>query len=91
MKANMDAMLARVNDENVRREKQDIDRAQQVSTLLNNLLDKDMPIALECGLKELSGVGPKISQTLLLPLQKSLLTGVAEALQVCPMTIFVNH
>ncbi|XP_024388151.1 enhancer of mRNA-decapping protein 4 isoform X2 [Physcomitrium patens] len=81
VKANMDAMLARVNDENVRREKQDIDRAQQVSTLLNNLLDKDMPIALECGLKELSGVGPKISQTLLLPLQKSLLTGVAEALQ----------
>lgn len=83
MKANVDIMCARIAEESVKREKQDRERALQVSTLLGNFVSKDLPVALERGLKkEISAFGPVVAQSLLQPLQKSVSTGVTETFQV---------
>lgn len=86
MKANVDTMWARLAEENVKREKQDRERALQVSTLLTNFVNKDLPVALERGMKkEIAAFGPMVAQSLLLPLQKSVSTGVTETFQVGPL------
>lgn len=82
VKANVDAMWARIGDEKGKREKQDRDRAQQFSTFISNFISKDMPAALERVLKkEIASLGPTITQFLLQPLQKSVSTGATETFQ----------
>jgi enhancer of mRNA-decapping protein 4 len=83
LKAHVDAMWARLAEENVKREKQERERVQQVTALLNNFVSKDMPVALERGFKkEFAAIGPVVAQAVLPPLQKAVSTTVAESFQV---------
>lgn len=83
LKAHVDAMWARIAEENVKREKQERERVQQVTALLNNFVSKDMPVALERGFKkEFAAIGPVVAQAVLPPLQKAVSTTVAESFQV---------
>lgn len=83
LKAHVDAMWARLAEENVKREKQERERVQQVTALLNNFVSKDMPVALERGFKkEFAAIGPVVAQAVLPPLQKAVSMTVAESFQV---------
>jgi enhancer of mRNA-decapping protein 4 len=82
LKAHVDAMWARLAEENARREKQERERVQQVSMLLTNFVSKDMPVALERGFKkEFATIGPVVAQAVLPPLHKAVSTTVAESFQ----------
>jgi len=85
VKANVDTMWARLSEENAKREKQDRDRTHQVTMLITNFVNKDLPVALDRGLKkEIAALGPLVAQNLLVPLQKSVSTGLTETFQVDP-------
>ncbi|XP_024397428.1 enhancer of mRNA-decapping protein 4 isoform X1 [Physcomitrium patens] len=82
LKAHVDAMWARLAEENARREKQERERVQQVTTMLTNFVSKDMPVALERGVKkEFAAIGPVVAQAVLPPLHKAVSTTVAESFQ----------
>lgn len=82
LKAHVDAMWARLAEENARREKQERERVQQVTMLLTNFVSKDMPVALERGFKkEFAAIGPVVAQAVLPPLHKAVSTTVAESFQ----------
>ncbi len=83
LKAHVDAMWARLAEENAKREKLERERVQQVTTLLTNFVNKDMPVALERGFKkEFAAIGPAVAQAVLPPLQNVVATTVAESFQV---------
>lgn len=83
LKAHVDAMWARLAEENARRELQERERVQQVTMLLTNFVSKDMPGALERGFKkEFAAIGPVVAQAVLPPLHKAVSTTVAESFQV---------
>ncbi|CAM6073454.1 unnamed protein product [Sphagnum tenellum] len=82
LKAHVDAMWARLAEENAKREKLERERVQQVTTLLTNFVNKDMPVALERGFKkEFAAIGPAVAQAVLPPLQNVVATTVAESFQ----------
>lgn len=83
LKAHVDAMWARLAEENVKREKVEKERLQQITTLLNNFFNKEMPAVIERGMKkEFSALIPTISQAILPPIQKAISTGIGESFQV---------
>lgn len=92
LKAHVDAMWARVAEESAKREKAERERVQQVNTILNNLVSRDMPFALERGFKkEFGALGPTVTQAVLPPLQKAISTAVTETFQVIFSTFASVH
>jgi hypothetical protein len=92
LKAHVDAMWARLAEENAKREKLERERVQQVTTLLTNFVNKDMPVALERGFKkEFAAIGPAVAQAVLPPLQNVVATTVAESFQVSFLTSDFFH
>lgn len=83
LKANVDAVWARLAEESAKREKQERERMQQVTSLLTNFMSKDMPVVLERGLKkEIAAIGPAVAQSIAAPIQKSVSAAVSETFQV---------
>lgn len=83
LKAHVDAIGARLAEENAKREKVEKERLQQITTLLNNFFNKEMPAVIERGMKkEISALIPTISQAILPPIQKAISTGINESFQV---------
>jgi hypothetical protein len=83
LKAHVDAMWARLAEENAKREKLERERVQQVTTLLTNFVSKDMPVAIERVFKkEFAAIGPVVAQAVLPPLQNVVATTVSESFQV---------
>lgn len=83
LKAHVDAMWARLAEENAKREKVEKERQQQITTLLNNFFIKEMPAVIERGMKkEFLALIPTISQAILPPIQKAISTGITESFQV---------
>jgi enhancer of mRNA-decapping protein 4 len=73
----------RLAEENAKREKLERERVRQVTTLLTNFVNKDMPVALERGFKkEFAAIGPAVAPAVLPPLQNVVATTVAESFQV---------
>jgi enhancer of mRNA-decapping protein 4 len=82
LKAHVDAMWARLAEENAKREKLERERVQQVTTLLTNFVSKDMPVAIERVFKkEFAAIGPVVAQAVLPPLQNVVATTVSESFQ----------
>jgi len=82
LKAHVDAMGARLAEENAKREKVEKERLQQITTLLNNFFNKEMPAVIERGMKkEFLALIPTISQAILPPIQKAISTGINESFQ----------
>ncbi|MCO5547298.1 hypothetical protein L7F22_000745 [Adiantum nelumboides] len=82
LKAHMEAMWARLQEDFAKREKADRDQMQQLSSYLSNYLNKDLPAALERALrKEISTLGPSIARLVTPIVEKSITISVNEAFQ----------
>ncbi|KAL5577748.1 hypothetical protein UlMin_019447 [Ulmus minor] len=82
VKASNDALWARFQEENAKNEKLLRDRMQQVSGLLNNLMNKELPALLEKSLKkEMAAVGPSVVRTISPIIEKTISSSVAESFQ----------
>jgi enhancer of mRNA-decapping protein 4 len=85
MKANVDSVWVRLAEENAKREKQDRERMLQITSLLTDFAAKDLPAALELGLKkEVAAIGANIVQTLVVPVQNAVSAALTECFQVNP-------
>lgn len=76
IKANLDAMWARFQEESVKNEKMIKDNFSQMTNLITNHTNKDMPLMIEKVVK-------KELATLARGLEKSVSSSVTEAFQVC--------
>ncbi|OEL37990.1 Enhancer of mRNA-decapping protein 4 [Dichanthelium oligosanthes] len=82
IKASIDAMWARFQEENARHEKSERERMQQMATLIATSVNKDIPVILEKSLKkEISSLGPAVARTTAPIIEKSLSSSVSDSLQ----------
>ncbi|KAM0917647.1 hypothetical protein ACQ4PT_009129 [Festuca glaucescens] len=82
IKANVDAMWARFQEENARHEKAEKERTHQFATLITTSINKDIPAMLEKSLKkEISSLGTNVARTTVPIIEKSLSSAVSDSLQ----------
>ncbi|KAE9456498.1 hypothetical protein C3L33_11488, partial [Rhododendron williamsianum] len=82
VKANCDALWARFQEEKAKEEKSVRERTQQITGLITNCINKDLPALVEKTVKkELSGVGPNIARTIPPVIEKTASSAIAEAFQ----------
>ncbi|KAK9267904.1 hypothetical protein L1049_010341 [Liquidambar formosana] len=82
VKANTDALWARLQEENAKHEKLERDRTQQITNLITNCINKDLPTLFEKILKkELSAVGPSVARAITPVLEKAISSSIAESFQ----------
>ncbi|KAL6633640.1 hypothetical protein ACP70R_026311 [Stipagrostis hirtigluma subsp. patula] len=82
VKANIDAVSARLQEENSKREKAERERTQQLVTLITGLINKDFPAMLEKSLKkEISSLGPVVARAITPIIDKCLGSAVADSVQ----------
>ncbi|XP_021637842.2 enhancer of mRNA-decapping protein 4-like isoform X2 [Hevea brasiliensis] len=82
VKANTDALWARFQEENTKHEKLERDRMQQLTNLITNCVNKDLPGTLEKTLKkEISAVGPAVARAITPILEKSISSAITESFQ----------
>jgi len=83
IKANMDALWARIQEENAKHEKLLRDRIQQVTGLINNFVNKDLLGMLEKTIKkELAAVGTNVARSLTPVVEKAIASAVSDSFQV---------
>ncbi|KAL3851089.1 hypothetical protein ACJIZ3_012971 [Penstemon smallii] len=82
VKANADALWARLQEENAKHEKAARERSQQITIMINNCLNKDLPAIIEKTLKrELATVGQSVARTVTSTIEKTISTSIAESFQ----------
>ncbi|PPS03100.1 hypothetical protein GOBAR_AA17560 [Gossypium barbadense] len=92
VKANTDALWARFQDENAKQEKLERDRMQQITNLITNCLNKDLPAMFEKSLKkEIAAVGPVVARAISPILEKSISSAITESFQKGVGERAVNH
>jgi enhancer of mRNA-decapping protein 4 len=90
MKANADAMWAHFQEENVRHEKTERDRMQQMTNLVTTSVNKDIPVMLEKSLKkEISSLGPAVGRTTTPIIEKCLSSAISDSFQVDAVVVFL--
>ncbi|KAG6513328.1 enhancer of mRNA-decapping protein 4-like [Zingiber officinale] len=78
IKANGDALWARVQEENAKYEKFEKERMQQITNLITNCVSKDLPTVLERAVKkELSTIGSTVARSI----APSISSAIAESFQ----------
>ena len=83
VKANSDALWARFQEENAKQEKLVRDRTQQITGLITNCINKDLPAMVEKTVKkELAAVGPAIARSISPAIEKTASAAITEAFQV---------
>ncbi|KAG2678319.1 hypothetical protein I3760_12G138500 [Carya illinoinensis] len=92
VKANTDALWARFQEENAKNEKLLRDRTQQITSLINNFMNKDLPMMLEKAVKkEMTAVGPAVVRSITPAIEKSISSAIAESFQRGVADKTVNH
>lgn len=82
-KANADALWVRFQEENAKQDKVVWDRMQQLTNMISNCLNKDLPAIIEKTVKrELTAVGQSVARTITPTLEKTISTSIAESFQV---------
>ncbi|XP_016170876.2 enhancer of mRNA-decapping protein 4 [Arachis ipaensis] len=82
VKANTDALWARIQMENVKNEKLLRDRIQHVTGLISNFMNKDLPAILEKILKkEIASVGPAAVRAMTPTIEKIISSAIVESFQ----------
>ncbi|XP_051135096.1 enhancer of mRNA-decapping protein 4-like [Andrographis paniculata] len=82
VKANTDALWARFQEENAKHEKAARERMQQLTNLITNSLNKDIPSIIEKTFKrELGAVGQSVARTITPIIEKSISTSLTENFQ----------
>lgn len=88
VKANADALWARLQEENAKQEKSSRDRTQQIANLITSCLNKDLPAMVEKAVKkELGAVGQAVARTVTPSIEKAVSTAITEAFQVSILKI----
>lgn len=82
VKANADALWANILEENAKHEKLVRDRTQQITSLITNSLNKDLPAILEKTVKkEMAAVVPAVARTITPVVEKTISSAITEAFQ----------
>ncbi|XP_062220161.1 enhancer of mRNA-decapping protein 4-like [Phragmites australis] len=82
IKSNIDAVWARLQEENTKREKAERERMQQLVTLITSSINKDYPAMLEKSLKkEISSLGPVVARAITPIIEKCLASAVSDSVQ----------
>ncbi|XVE50975.1 hypothetical protein DITRI_Ditri02bG0000200 [Diplodiscus trichospermus] len=82
VKANTDALWARIQDENAKHEKSERDRMQQITNLITNCINKDLAAMFEKSLKkEITAVGPVVARAISPTLEKSISSAITDSFQ----------
>ncbi|CAB4281928.1 unnamed protein product [Prunus armeniaca] len=82
VKANNDALWARFQEENAKNEKLLRDRNQQITSLINNFMNKDFPVMLEKMVKkELAVVGPAVARAITPAVEKAIPPAISDSFQ----------
>ncbi|KAJ0986941.1 hypothetical protein J5N97_005297 [Dioscorea zingiberensis] len=82
VKANTDALWARFQEENSKHEKVERDRVQQLTNLISNCMNKDLPAILERALKkEISAIGPVLARTITPVIEKTISSAIVDSFQ----------
>lgn len=90
VKANTDALWARIQEENAKTEKLLRDRIQHVTGLVSNFMNKDLPAMLEKTVKkEMTSVGPAIVRAMSPAVEKIISSTIVESFQVCTLSIYL--
>ncbi|CAI9783512.1 unnamed protein product [Fraxinus pennsylvanica] len=83
VKANADALWAHFQEENAKLEKASWERTQQLSNMISNCLNKDLPAILEKAVKkELNAVGQAVARTITPSIEKTVSASILETFQV---------
>ena len=90
VKANTDALWARIQEENAKNEKLLRDRIQHVTGLISNFMNKDLPAILEKTVKkEIASVGPAVVRAMSPTIEKIVSSAIVESFQVCILLIYI--
>ncbi|XP_061344322.1 enhancer of mRNA-decapping protein 4-like [Gastrolobium bilobum] len=82
VKANNDALWARLQEENAKQEKLERDRTQQITNMISNYVNKDMAALLEKIIKkEISTIGTTITRSISQIIEKTISSAVTESFQ----------
>ncbi|CAL5402592.1 unnamed protein product [Camellia sinensis] len=82
VKANTDALWAHFQEENAKQEKLVRERTQQITSLITNCINKDLPAMVEKTVKkELAAVGPAVARAISPVIEKTISTAITEAFQ----------
>ncbi|XP_059284036.1 enhancer of mRNA-decapping protein 4-like [Lycium ferocissimum] len=82
VKANSDALWARLQEESAKQEKSLRDRTQQITNLISNCLNKDMPGLMEKLMKkELAAVGQAVARSIAPTIDKTISAAISESFQ----------
>ncbi|XP_031491745.1 enhancer of mRNA-decapping protein 4-like [Nymphaea colorata] len=82
IKANFDAMWARILEENTKHEKIERDHLQQMTALISNITNKDLPAMMDKTLKkEIAAISPNITKAIISVLEKTIPSAVADSFQ----------
>ncbi|XP_015881518.3 enhancer of mRNA-decapping protein 4 [Ziziphus jujuba] len=82
VKANNDALWARFQEENAKNEKLSRDRTQQITSLISNFVNKDLPTLLEKTLKkEIAAIGPAVVRTITPTIEKTISSAIVDSFQ----------
>ncbi|KAL0362973.1 UNVERIFIED_CONTAM: Enhancer of decapping protein 4 [Sesamum calycinum] len=75
VKTNSDALWARFQEENAKQEKAAKERMQQLTNMISNSLNKDLPAIIEKTVKrELTTLGPTVARTITTTIEKTIST-----------------
>lgn len=82
IKANNDALWARIQEENAKREKLEQERMQHITSFISNWANKDFPGLLERALKkELSALGQGVARIAAPIMEKSIYSSITDSFQ----------
>ncbi|PON57678.1 WD repeat containing protein [Parasponia andersonii] len=82
VKANSDALWARLQEENAKQEKLEQDRTQQLTNLITNSINRDLPTMLEKSFKrEIAAIGPVVARSVTQVAEKTISSAVTESFQ----------
>lgn len=90
VKANNDALWARFQEQDAKNEKIFRERNQQITSLISNLINKELPTLLDKTLKkELGAVGPAVIRAITPAIEKTISSTIGDSFQVRIVKILV--
>lgn len=82
VKANSEALWARFQEENAKQEKSEQERTQQLTNLITNSINRDLPTMLEKTLKkEIAAIGPNVARSITQITEKTVSASITESFQ----------
>ncbi|KAL7103295.1 hypothetical protein ACP275_08G170900 [Erythranthe tilingii] len=82
VKANADALWARIQEENAKQDKAVRERMQQLTNTITNCLNKDLPVIIEKSVKrELAAVVQSVARAIIPNIEKTISTSITESFQ----------